>query len=96
MAACKGLDRGQERRSRGFGEDSTMAQRLPGGLDDGMGPGDVDDSVSESLRGLEFAKATQWFIYRGATVATCITDIIGVVATENHNSDGLLPLLDCC
>jgi hypothetical protein len=72
MAARKGLDRGQERRYGGSGEDSTMAWRLRGGLDDGTGSKEVDDGagsneifgrkfwqidgMSESLRGLGFAK----------------------------------------
>jgi hypothetical protein len=49
------------------------------------------DSVSESLRGLEFAKVVQRFIYRVTTVTTSISDIIIVVGTENHSSDGRLP-----
>jgi hypothetical protein len=32
------------------------------------------NDVSESLQGLGFAKATQWVIYRGTTVATSISD----------------------
>jgi hypothetical protein len=104
MAARKGLDRGRERRCGGSEEDSMMVQRLRGGLDRGTSSGEVDDGagsmkifsgkfwqpdgVSESLQGLGFAKASQWFIYRGAIVATCICDIIGAVATQNHSSDG--------
>jgi hypothetical protein len=41
----KGLDRGRERRRRGSGVDSMMAQRLQGGLDDSTGSGEVDDIV---------------------------------------------------
>jgi hypothetical protein len=52
--------------------------------------------MSESLRGIGFAKAVQWFIYRGTTVAMVISDIIEVVATENHSSDGPLPSSDYC
>jgi hypothetical protein len=75
MAVCKGLDRGWERRCRGSEEDLMMAQRLRGGLDDGTGSEEVDngadsrenfvlkfwqtDGVSQSLRGLGFAKAVQ-------------------------------------
>jgi hypothetical protein len=75
------------------------AQRLQGGLDDDIGSGEVDDSVgsretfggkfwqsdgvSESLRGLGFAKFTQWFIYRKITVAMGTGDISRAVATEN-------------
>jgi hypothetical protein len=55
-------------------------------------PGDM----SESLRGLGFAKAAQRFIYRGTTVATGISDVIGTVATKNHSNDMPLPLSDCC
>jgi hypothetical protein len=83
-----------------------MAQRLQRGLDDGTGSGRSTmtqapgkfwqpDSVSESLRGLGFAKAQQ-FIYRGTIVATDISDVIGVVATENHSSVGPLPSSDRC
>jgi hypothetical protein len=79
-----------------------MAQRLWGGLDNGTGSEEVNndvgskeifgrkvwqpDSVSESLRGLGFTNATQWFIYTGTTIATGISDVIGAVATENHSS----------
>jgi hypothetical protein len=89
-----------------------MVRRLWGGLDDNTGFEEVDDdagsweifdekfwqphSVSESLRGLGFVKTAQWFIYRGTIVATGISDIIGVVATENHSSDGPLPSSDRC
>jgi hypothetical protein len=54
------------------------------------------DDVSESLCGIGFAKAVQRFIYRGTTIATVISDIIRVVANENHSSDGLLPSSDHC
>jgi hypothetical protein len=83
-----------------------MVQRLRGGLDDGTGSGEVDngmgsrqifsgkfcqlDGVSESLRGLGFAKAAQRFIYRGTTVATGIGDVSRAIATENHSSNGRL------
>jgi hypothetical protein len=76
------------------------------GLDDGTGSGEVidgagfreifggkfwqPDGVSESLRGLRFAKVMQQFICRGTTVATGISDIIGAIATENQSSDGPL------
>jgi hypothetical protein len=112
MAACKGLDHGQKQWCGGSAEDSTTVRRLRGGRDDGMGSEEVDDGagskeifgrkfwqadgVSESLRGLGFAKTMQQFIYRGTTVATDISDIIGAIATENHSSDGPLPSLDCC
>jgi hypothetical protein len=112
MAVRKGLDRGRERWFRGSGEDSTMMRGLQRGLNDGTCPGEVDDSVgsreifgekiwqpdgmSESLWGLGFAKAVQWFIYRGTKVATGINDIIGAIATENHSSDGPLPSSDRC
>jgi hypothetical protein len=52
--------------------------------------------VSESLWGLGFAKAVQRFIYSGTTVAMGVSDVIRVLATENHSSDGLLPSLDRC
>jgi hypothetical protein len=104
----KGLNRGREQRRGGSRDDSTTAQSLPGGLDDGTSTaGEVNDGagsrenfsgkfwqpdgVSESLRGLEFAKAAQQFIYRRITVATGIGDVIRVVATENHSSSGRLP-----
>jgi hypothetical protein len=112
MVALKDLDRGQERWCGGSREFSTMAWRLRAGLDDGTGSGEVDygmcsrkifgkkfwqpDGVSESLRGLGFAKATQWFIYKGTAVAMGISDIIRSVATENHSSNGLLPSSDRC
>jgi hypothetical protein len=41
----KGLDRGWERRRRGSEEDSMMAQRLQGGLNDDTGSREVDDGV---------------------------------------------------
>jgi hypothetical protein len=79
-----------------------MAQRLRGGLDDGMGLGEVDDGtgsreifsgkfwqhdgVSESLRGLWFAKVVHQFIYRGATVTMCIGHISRAVAIVIHIS----------
>jgi hypothetical protein len=47
--------------------------------------------VSESLRGLGFAKAAQWFIYWGTTVATVIGDVSRAIAAENYSSDGCLP-----
>jgi hypothetical protein len=88
------------------------AQRLWGGLDDGTGSGEVDvivdsseifcgkfwqpDSVSESLRGLGFAKAAQRFTYRGTIVAMGISDIIMAIATENHSSDGPQQSSDHC
>jgi hypothetical protein len=84
-----------------------MVRKLQGGLDDAMSSGEVDDNagsreifdgkfwqpdgVSESLRGLGFTKAMQWFIYRRITVATCISDVSRVVATENHGSNRRLP-----
>jgi hypothetical protein len=84
-----------------------MTRRLRGGLDDDMGSGEVDDGVgsgkifggkfwqpggvSECLLGLGFAKAAQQFIYRGTTLAMGFSDIITVVASENHSSDGCLP-----
>jgi hypothetical protein len=67
-------------------------RRLRGGLDDDTGSEEVDDGmgsreifdekfwqphgVSESLRGLGFVKTAQQFIYREATVATGISDVI--------------------
>jgi hypothetical protein len=79
-----------------------MAQRLRGGLDDDTGLGEVDDGtgsreifsgkfwqpdgVSESLRGLWFAKAVHQFIYRGATVTMCIGHISRAVAIVIHIS----------
>jgi hypothetical protein len=79
-----------------------MAQRLWGGLNDGVGSGKVEDSagsmeifgrkfwqpdgVSKSLWGLGFAKATQQFIYRATTVATGISDAIGLVANATRIS----------
>jgi hypothetical protein len=84
---------------------------MQGGLNDGIGSGEVDDStgsweifggnfwqldgVSESLWGLGFAKATQRFIYRGTTIAMTMSDIIKAVASENYNSDGRLPSSAC-
>jgi hypothetical protein len=112
MAAHKGLNRGREWWCGGFHEDSTTAQSLWGVLNDGKGSGEVDDGagsreifgaifwqpngMSESLRGLGFTEATQWFIYRGTTIATGISDIIGAVATNNHSCDGPLPSSDQC
>jgi hypothetical protein len=52
--------------------------------------------VSESLRGLGFAKAMQWFIDRRITVATGIGDVSRAVATENHGSNRRLPSAGCC
>jgi hypothetical protein len=46
--------------------------------------------------GLGFVNAVQRFIYRGTTVAMGISDVIGAIVTENHFSDGPLPLSDCC
>jgi hypothetical protein len=108
----KGLDCGRERRHRGSEEDSTTVQRLQGGLDDGTGSGEVDDSkgsreifgwkfwqpdgVSECLRGLGFAKATQRFIYRRITVATSISDVSRAIATENHSNNGQLSSVASC
>jgi hypothetical protein len=54
------------------------------------------DGVSESLRGLGFAKVMQRFIYRRIAVATGISDISRAVATKNHNSNGWLPSSACC
>jgi hypothetical protein len=101
MAAHKGLDHGQERQCSGSGEDSMMARRIRGGLDDGTDSGEVDDSagsrenfdrkiwqpdvVSESLRGFEFAKAVQRFIYWGTTVTMGISDVIMAIATVMIN-----------
>jgi hypothetical protein len=45
MAARKGLNHGRERWCRGFGEDSTIAWRLQGGLDNGTSSGEVDDGA---------------------------------------------------
>jgi hypothetical protein len=89
-----------------------MVRRLRGGLDDGTGSGEVDngmgsrqifsgkfgqlDGVSESLRGLGFAKTAQRFIYRGTTVATSIGDVSRAIATENHSSNGWLPSSTRC
>jgi hypothetical protein len=52
--------------------------------------------VSESLRGLGFAKAAQRFTYRGTIVAMGISDIIMAIATENHSSDGPQQSSDHC
>jgi hypothetical protein len=89
-----------------------MVRRLWGGHDDGTGSGEVNDGVSsrenfggkfwqpdgvsESLQGLGLAKVTQWFIYVGTTVATCISDAIRAVATKNHSSDRPLSSSDRC
>jgi hypothetical protein len=75
MVARKGLDHGRQRRCRGSREDTTMAWRLRGGHDDDTCSGEVNDGVSsreifggkfwqpdgvsESLRGLGFAKIVQ-------------------------------------
>jgi hypothetical protein len=91
-----------ERHRGGSGEDSTMARRVQGGLDDGTGSGEVDDDtgsreifggkfwqpdgMSESFQGLGFAKAPQRLIYMGSTVATDIGDISRAVATVIHIS----------
>jgi hypothetical protein len=88
-----------------------MVWRLRGGLKDGTGSGEVNDStgsreifggkfwqpdgMSESLQGLGFAKAVQRFIYRGTTIATYISDVIRAVATKN-NSSGPLPSSNRC
>jgi hypothetical protein len=45
ITAHKGPGSGREWWCGGFREDSTMAQRLRGGLDDGTGSGKVDDSM---------------------------------------------------
>jgi hypothetical protein len=111
-AARKGLDCGRERRCRGSGEDSTMARKLRGGLDDGTGSEEVDnnagyreifdrkfwqpDGVSESLRGLGFTNTMQRFIYKGTTLAMGISDVIGAITIKNHSRDGPLPSSDCC
>jgi hypothetical protein len=47
--------------------------------------------VSESLRGLGFAKAMQQFIYRRITVEMSIGDVNRAIATDNHSSNGQLP-----
>jgi hypothetical protein len=89
-----------------------MTQRLHKGLNSGTGSREVDngvgsreffggkfwhpDGVSESLQGLGFVKVVQRFIYRGTTVATVISDVIGAVATENLSSDGSLPSSNRC
>jgi hypothetical protein len=89
-----------------------MVRRLWGGLIDGMGSVEVYDStgsrenfggkfwqpdgVSGNLWGLGFAKAMQWFIYRGITVAIGISDVSAAIATENDSSDVSLPSSDCC
>jgi hypothetical protein len=75
MATCKGVDRGWERWRESSEVDSTMMRRLQGGFDDSTGFGEVDDGVgsreiftvkfwqndgvSESLRGLGFAKGAE-------------------------------------
>jgi hypothetical protein len=46
--------------------------------------------VSESLRGLGFAKVAQRFIFRGTTVATGNGDVSWAVTAENHSSNGRL------
>jgi hypothetical protein len=80
-----------------------MVPLVPDIVNDGVGSREIfggkfwqPDSVSESLRGLGFAKAMQRFIYRGTTIATGISDVIRAVATENHSSDGRLPSSTCC
>jgi hypothetical protein len=84
---------GRTRRRRGGSEEG----------DDGAGCREIfggkflqPDSMRESHWGLVFAKVTQWFIYRGTTIATGICDVIRAVATENHSSNGPLPSSDCC
>jgi hypothetical protein len=52
--------------------------------------------VSKSLWGLGFANAIQQFIYRGTTIAVGISDVIRVVASENHSCNGPLVSLDRC
>jgi hypothetical protein len=54
------------------------------------------DGVSESLQGLVFAKAVEWFICRGTMVAMSISNVIGAIATANHSRDGPLASLDHC
>jgi hypothetical protein len=44
--------------------------------------------VSESFRGLGFARDTQWFIYRRIIVATGINDVNRAIATGKHSSIG--------
>jgi hypothetical protein len=57
--ASKGLDRGQEQLCRGSGVDSTMAQRLWGGLDDGTSSRVVNDGVgSREIFGGKFGSLT--------------------------------------
>jgi hypothetical protein len=87
-------------------------RRLQGGLNDNTSSGKVDDStgsreifggkfwqpdgMSESLQGFGFAKATQWFIYRRITVTMGTSDVSRAIATENHSSNGQLPLSAHC
>jgi hypothetical protein len=94
---AKGLNNHREQQCGGSEEDSTMAWRCQGGLKDGTDSGEVDDGagsreifggkfwqpdgMSESLRRLGFANHAHQFIYRGTTVATCISDISRAVAT---------------
>jgi hypothetical protein len=52
--------------------------------------------VSESLRGLGFAKAAQRFIYRRVTIAMGTDDVSRAVATENHSCNGRLPSSGRC
>jgi hypothetical protein len=93
----EGLDRGWETRHGGSAESSTMARRLQGGLDNGTSSGEVDDDtgsmeifaakfwqpdcVSESIRGLWFAKIAQRFIYWRITIAMSTSDVSIFVAT---------------
>jgi hypothetical protein len=44
--------------------------------------------VSESLRGLGFAIASQLFIFRGTTLPTGTGDVSRPVVAEDHNSEG--------
>jgi hypothetical protein len=53
-------------------------------------------AMSESFRGLGFAKVAQQFIYRRITVATDIDDVSRAVAIENHSSNGRVPSAACC
>jgi hypothetical protein len=94
------------------GGDLNMMGRPHEGLNDGMSSGEVNDGtgsrknfggkfwqsndVSESLRGLGFAKATQRFIFGGTTVATDNGDVSWAVAAENHSRNGRLLSSVCC
>jgi hypothetical protein len=89
------LLRAQERH-RGLGDEACIVDGGAGSRENFSGKFWQPDGVSESLRGLEFAKAVQRFIYRGTTVATGISYIIRAIATENQSSDGPLPSSDHC